>query len=321
MGEIGVGKSTALSFLYDLLLPVKDSAKLIDRVLLEAGAGGTTVCEVCIRRGPEFGILVQPMHDAELRQLVADLCTSRWTQATEPSSPPSESVGVGREYERAIRNMAGLTTRRETEPGGKRSRRDLLAELVTQCESEGELRTKVLDAMQLPKRNQRETWFEPAQAPSPFAWLADYFKAVNNGRHPRFTLPRAIDLIVPDFAAAEVGLEVTVIDTKGVDDLAVREDIDARLRDPRTAIVLCTRFNDAPSQTVRALLQHMRRTFPEQLSARKLSVLALPRSGEAISMKDDAGDSARHRRTLRRACLNYREMAAGTGCPPARSAG
>ena len=292
VGEIGVGKSTALSFLYDLLLPVKDRSKLIDRVLLEAGGGGTTVCEVCIRRGPEFGIVVQPMPDPELRQLVADLCTSKWTQSTDAPSSRTESVGVGREYERAIRNMAGLTTRRELGADRTRTRRDLLAEVVTQCASEDELRTRVLDAMHLPNRNQREIWFEPSQTPSAFSWLADRFKAINNGRHRSFSLPRSIDLIVPDFTATEVGLEVTVTDTKGVDDLAVREDIDARLRDPRTAIVLCTRFNDAPSQTIRALLQHMRRTFPEQVSARKLSVLALPRSGEATSMKDDAGEFA-----------------------------
>lgn len=293
VGEIGVGKSTALSFLYELLLPAKESAKLTDRVLLEAGGGGTTVCEVCIRRGPEFGIIVQPMPDTELRQLVADLCASKWTTpSAEPPPPQTESLGVGREYERAIRNMAGLTTRRDTAPDGKRSRRDLLAELVDRCASEDELRTKVLDAMQLSNRNRREIWFESGRDASPESWLADRFKAINNGRNPDFLLPRSIDLIVPDFAAAEVGLDVTVIDTKGVDDLAVREDIDTRLRDPRTAVVLCTRFNDAPSQAVRALVQHMRRTFPDQLAARKLSVLALPRSGEATSMKDDAGDFA-----------------------------
>ena len=146
--------------------------------------------------------------------------------------------------------------------------------------------------MQLSNRNRREIWFESDRDASPQSWLADCFKAINNGRNPDFLLPRSIDLIVPDFAAAEVGLDVTIIDTKGVDDLAVREDIDNRLRDPRTAVVLCTRFNDAPSQAVRALLQHMRRTFPEQLAAQKLSVLALPRSGEAASMKDDAGDFA-----------------------------
>ena len=56
IGDIGVGKSTALSFLFDLLVPANLAEKPMDRPVLETGAGGTTICEVHIKRGPEFGI-------------------------------------------------------------------------------------------------------------------------------------------------------------------------------------------------------------------------------------------------------------------------
>jgi hypothetical protein len=49
IGDIGVGKSTALSFLFDLLVSSSPTAKPIDRVVLETGAGGTTICEVHIK--------------------------------------------------------------------------------------------------------------------------------------------------------------------------------------------------------------------------------------------------------------------------------
>ena len=189
VGEIGVGKSTALSFLYGLLLPTREGAKLTDRVLLEAGAGGTTVCEVCIRRGPEYGMVVQAMPEAEFRQLVADLCTAKWARSSAKVSSSSDVVGVGREYERAIRNMAGLTTRRERSPDGKTKRRDLLAELIERCDSEEELRTKILDGIQLPRRTKREIWHDSAATTSPLLWLAEAFKAINNGRHRSFALP------------------------------------------------------------------------------------------------------------------------------------
>ena len=100
IGDIGVGKSTALSFLYDLLLATKSDAKLTDRVLLEAGGGGTTVCEVHIRRGPEFGIAIQPMPEAELRQMVGDLCAAKWLQAhgkDAEAAMQSASAGKSRE--------------------------------------------------------------------------------------------------------------------------------------------------------------------------------------------------------------------------------
>ena len=290
IGDIGVGKSTALSFLYDLLLATKTDARLTDRVLLEAGGGGTTICEVHIRRGPEFGIVVQPMPEAELRQMVGDLCAAKWLQARGRDSEGGEAVGVGREIERAIRNMAGLTTRREKDADGKRTRRDLLVELVQRCTSEDELRTKVLDAMKLHKRTRRDSWFEPGSGNVAMTWLADTFKSINNGRVRDMSLPRRIDLFVPDFAGEKGDLQISVIDTKGIDDLAVREDLDTRLRDPRTAAVLCTRFNDAPSQTVRILLQHMRSTFGERFESGKLSILTLPRTGEAMAMKDDDGE-------------------------------
>ena len=113
IGDIGVGKSTALSFLYRLLLDAKPDAKLTERVLLEAGGGRTTVCEVYIRSGPEFSLAIQPMPDSEVRELVADLCAAKWLQAGGKATDGGDTVGVGQELERAIRNMAQLTVRRE----------------------------------------------------------------------------------------------------------------------------------------------------------------------------------------------------------------
>ena len=89
-------------------------------------------------------------------------------------------------------------------------------------------------------------------------WVTDTFKAVNNGRLKDVPLPKSIDLLIPNFGRTFGELEVTVIDTKGVDDVAVREDLDHRLKDPRTAIIFCSRFNDAPGTSTRVLLQHMR---------------------------------------------------------------
>jgi hypothetical protein len=60
----------------------------------------------------------------------------------------------------------------------------------------------------------------------------------------------------PEFRARFGELEISVVDTKGVDDVAVREDLDARLKDPRTAVIF-SRFHDAPVTMAGMLLQHM----------------------------------------------------------------
>lgn len=291
IGDIGVGKSTAISFVFDLLVPSSLADKQINRPILETGAGGTTICEVHVKGGPEFGISLLPMGDGELRELVSDFCASKWMTLGSDKNESGESVGVSREAERAIRNMAGMTRRRET-VAGKLFYLDPVVDMARGCSSEEEFRTRILGLMSLPDRSKRELWYDSATRKNPMEWVTETFKSVNNGRLKDVSLPRSIDLIIPNFGKDFGELELSIIDTKGVDDVAVREDIDFRLRDPRTSVVFCSRFNDAPGTSTRILLQHMRQTFSERVDTGKVSVLALPRSGEARAMKDDVGEHA-----------------------------
>lgn len=291
VGPIGVGKSTGLSFLFDLLVPPTLASKPIDRPVLETGAGGTTICEVHIKRGPEFGISLLPLSETELRGLVSDFCASRWAVLKGEMKETADSAGVSREHDRAIRNMSGLTRKRSTE-NGKIVYADPVSDLIAACASEDEFRTRMLELMKLPERTQRELWYDSATRQHPMEWVMKTFREVNNGRLAEVSLPSSIDLIIPDFGRSFGELEINVIDTKGVDDVAVREDLDVRLKDPRTAVVFCTRFNDAPGVTSRSLLQHMRQTYSEPVNTGKVSILALPRTEEARAMKDDAGEVA-----------------------------
>lgn len=291
IGPIGVGKSTGLSFLFDLLVPPTLASKPIDRPVLETGAGGTTICEVHIKRGPEFGISLLPMSETDLRDLVSDFCASRWAVLKGELKDSADNAGVSREHDRAIRNMSGLTRRRSTE-NGKIVYFDPVTDLIASCASEEEFRTRMLELMKLPERTQRELWYDSATRQHPMEWVTKTFREVNNGRLSDVSLPTSIDLIIPDFGRSFGELEISVVDTKGVDDVAVREDLDLRLKDTRTAIVFCTRFNDAPGVTTRSLLQHMHQTYSEPVNTGKVSILALPRTEEARAMKDDAGEVA-----------------------------
>ncbi len=291
IGPIGVGKSTGLSFLFDLLVPPSLASKPIDRPVLETGAGGTTICEVHIKRGPEFGISLLPMPEGELRELVSDFCAARWAVLKGEMRESADTPNVGREHDRAIRNMSGLTRRRSIKDG-KVEYFDPVTDLVAASASEDEFRTRILELMTLPERTRRELWYDSATRQHPMEWVMKTFREVNNGRLPEVSLPSNIDLIIPDFGRSFGEMEINVVDTKGVDDVAVREDLDLRLKDPRTAIVFCTRFNDAPGVTTRSLLQHMQQTYSEPVNTGKVSILALPRADEARAMKDDAGEVA-----------------------------
>ena len=292
LGDIGVGKSTAISFIFDLLVPVRTGERSINRPVLETGAGGTTICEVSIKNGPEFGISVQPMDVSDLINMVSDFCAVEWIRIHRDQNEGSETPRVSREVERAIRNMSGLARRRTT-MDGKPSYHDPVHDLVRDCQAEDELRARVLDNMGLPGRTNTEIWYPKVGGEHPFGWIRETFRAVNNGRMQDVPLPRNIDLIVPDFGKSFGEFEITIIDTKGIDDVAVREDLDLMLRDPRTSVVFCCRFNDAPGTSSKALFDHMKQTSSENFDAGKVSLLSLPRSGEALEMKDDVGDLAR----------------------------
>lgn len=290
IGDIGVGKSTALAFAFGLLVPSAAATKPMDRPVLETGAGGTTICEVHIRRGPEYGLSIQPLSDAEIRAILADFCAAKWLAGKNEDKTLREVAAVSRETDRAIRNMTGLT-RKVVRERGKAVYHDPVQDLVQGCATEDEFRIRVFELIRLGERTRRDLWYEPALATHPMEWLAKTFREVNNGRLSDVSLPKSIDVMVPAFGKEFRELDVTVIDTKGVDDVAVREDLDLRLKDPRTAVVFCCKFNDAPGVSSKTLLQHMRQTFSEPLTAGKVGIMALPRPEEARAMKDDTGET------------------------------
>ncbi len=290
IGEVGVGKSTAISFLYGLLDPAPASPELKERVVLETGGGHTTLCEVNIRRGPEYGIVVQAQSDEEMRNLANDFCAATWLRRAGGEAQKNDSVNVSEEVQRALRNMSGLTVKRERDAQGKTTSRDQALELANECATEEEFRSRVIERMKLELRTRREIWIEDASGKTAMQQLRKQFRDINNGRLADVPFPASIDLLVPGFGTEVPGLTISAVDTKGLDEIAVRADLDARLKDSRTHVVLCSTFNQAPSTSVQLLLDHLRNAHGMRVDAGKVSVLALPRDDEAMAVKDDSGE-------------------------------
>ena len=112
------------------------------------------------------------------------------------------------------------------------------------------------------------------------------FERVNNGRHEEFSLPKRMELVVPEAILGDDSLSVTLVDTQGIDDLAERRDLEQHFDDPQTIVVLCTVFNEAPATAVRHLLTRARDGGVRTLETHS-AILALPRPGEALAMKDN----------------------------------
>lgn len=289
IGSIGIGKSTAICRLTGLEVLGDDG---MASPVLEAGAGGVTVCEVHLRTGPEYGLMVEPRSDEEIRADVTDFAELifKGDLADSGQDPQdSESQGISKEVERAVRNMANLKIRREKGVDGKTMRRDEAKELAKEFSSVREFVVEVLARMELHRRDRRDVWFDAAAGKSQLVWLKEVFELINNGRHPDFTLPRRMEIVVPKQLLGASELSIRVIDTKGIDRTAARADLEGYLDDPHTLTVLCSGFNNAPAAEPRLLLERAREAGVRSLELN--AVLAvLPRTNEALAVKDESGN-------------------------------
>jgi hypothetical protein len=288
-GAIAAGKSTAICRVESLELA---GGKGMPVPVLEAGSGGITLCQVHVERGPGYGFLVEPCSEDEVRRHVLDFARSFLESPPEPSGHDAADAetnlpGASREISRALRNMAELPLRRfpRKPDGTKPPSIDEGRVLARQTGDLKALAVEILARMQLHRRDRRDLWHTASSKKEPLAWLQDIFEQVNNGNHPDFSLPRRMEIVVPHALLREETLCVTLIDTQGIDDVAGRVDLEQHFDDPHTVVVLCTRFEEAPSVHIRQLLTRAREAGVRTLDTRAV-VLVLPRPGEAMQVKD-----------------------------------
>ncbi len=291
IGAIGDGKSTSICFMTDLTVR-KDDGKLAP--VLADGAGGTTLCEVHLLTGPQYGISIEPCSPDEIREDVRDFAEHvlKGTDgADEEDARPSEPRATYKEVERAIRNMSSLMFKSSRDEAGKRQTFDPAKELSDKHPSVREFTVEVLARMSLHTRDRRQIWYEPSSGKNPHDWLRDEFRRINDGKHPEFTLPKRIEVIVKKPLLRADGLSVRFIDTKGIHGTAAREDIEVHLKDPHTLAVLCSKFNDAPGNAAQQILGRAIESGIRGLEVSS-SVLVLTRHDEALAVMDDATGSA-----------------------------
>jgi hypothetical protein len=296
VGDIGVGKTTAVCIQTGLVLP-KSGKSEPSSTALEVGAGRITVCEVRIRQGLQYSVLVEPQAVTEIYRLAAELCAGIYESGdivkdSFPTDKETQSKGVIIEIERVLRNMAGLTRQRQRTSDGKTQRYDPLKELAKKSESLDALCSEFNQRLALWKRTRQEISYEEMSNLSGVEWLQKTFRDINNGRHEEFSLPKRVDITIPRSPLDIPQYEVEVIDTKGVEQTAIRPDVLACIDNPRTITVLCSRFNDVPGTSAQNLIEHLNKAGQSTVLTERVKLLALPRPREAIAMKDDDGEPA-----------------------------
>jgi transcriptional regulator with XRE-family HTH domain len=293
VGEIAVGKSTAICVIADLMLQDRAAASLRSRTALQTGSGRTTLCDVCVTSGPKLGIVIEPQTDEEVFTLVGELCSSAFLKGSADTNKAGD--GITEELDRALRAMAGLSIEPVLGKGGKSAPYDPLVELRRKLFTLDELRAEFLARMQLSKRTVRQIWYTGADDAIDLEWLKKTFAEVNGGRRADVTLPKRIDVILPRNPLDDIDdarpFGISLVDTKGLDESAVRRDIADILRDARTLTLLCTSFGNAPGSAIQRLLERSEELGVRHALLERAALLVLAQPGQAVGMlpDDDAG--------------------------------
>jgi transcriptional regulator with XRE-family HTH domain len=292
IGDIGVGKTTALSFVMNLVTSDKAGKS---QSVFPTGSGRTTVCEVAIKIAPAFGIAVDSLDEEEIRRLVSDLVVGLKTGKT----------GLPTELARVIRNMADLreTTTRPKDGSGKPKLVDRMRELIDAYEDTDRVIAEVISRMKLDSRTEAQMILSDHTDRS-IDWLTTNISKINFGQHPGFSVPHRITVLLPLKALRETPYLLSVIDTKGVEGTTQRRDLKAQIDDPRTVTILCTKFSDAPGGTAISIIKELIDSGSDALDLERICLLVLPRGDEALKIVNGSGsnpDSAEEGYAIREA--------------------
>jgi transcriptional regulator with XRE-family HTH domain len=289
VGEIGVGKTTAACRQAGLVLD-EATASDLKGMLLDTGGGRTTLCDVRVETGERFALTVEPVSDEEIYKLVGEICRAVREKQSGESAPASHEFKPPDEVERALRNMAGLPRPRARK--GVAAVPDPAIALSSQFDSLADFAAEFAAKLSLWRRSRRTIEFDGIDAMAGRQWLRATFIAINNGRHDDFSLPDRITVTVPFALFSDARLSLTVVDTRGVDDSAVRPDILLHLKDSRAVTLLCSKWGSAPDPSAQKLLTHVVETHADAALLDRVAILAVARDGDALSMRHDSGDGA-----------------------------
>ncbi|OYW97049.1 MAG: hypothetical protein B7Z15_23830 [Rhizobiales bacterium 32-66-8] len=193
LGDIGVGKTTALSHAVGLLVGDGRSGR---RPAFPVGPGRTTVCETAIRVGP-YGVLVDPMEEEQVVRLARDLVASL--------APDAAGIAVPAELARLIRAMADMKVTSRVD-GDEVVTIDPIADLLASGVGIAEVADRVVAGMNLSDRTERQL-IQAEGSEDGLTWISRLVSAINSGTDPRFSVPTRITVLMPSPQASNIAAD------------------------------------------------------------------------------------------------------------------
>ncbi|MER8608131.1 helix-turn-helix transcriptional regulator [Mesorhizobium sp. M1233] len=273
VGQIGFGKTTALSYATGLTLTSEKGRQSV----FPTGSGRMTLCEVVIKVAPAFGLAVDCLSVDEVRNLVSDLVVGL----------AKREAGIPTEMDRVLRSMAGIH-REAVVDNGKKRFVDPLKVMLDSGDQVEDVINRVMLKLNLEARTS-DTIILSEDKEGGLEWLAANVAKINSGQHPDFGVPNRITVLLPSKVLSSSPYDISILDTKGIEGTTQRPDLRERIDDIRTLTVLCSRFNDAPSEKPMSLLREVHDTRSDAVERERLSIVILPWLDEAMSVRGDDG--------------------------------
>ncbi len=283
IGPIGVGKSTVINTIFDLMLLSKKGIKKLASGLLPVGSGRVTAFEYRVAWGPKTVILIEPEAEAIIRNDVRSLCEYWLAEARATEKPPRP---LPEELERVYRNMAGLAETDEVDP--------VKALITPQIAQTNDLFSIVLQKMNLLARKRTELFYdadlERKADDDEMEWIRRRLRQINLGRLPEFSLPKGVTLVIKNPRLKSGGYNLTVVDTRGLDENVSREDLAIAEANPYALCVLCSGFKDAPTRSIVNEIERAKNRRFETLEKKRFALLVLPQRDEATQLPNNEDD-------------------------------
>ena len=279
IGPIGVGKSTAISYLFDLLIDNNDKS-----TILYTSSGRTTTCQVTIKKSTNCDCCINiiPYNNSEVVQIIKDFCSYYWNK----EKNIIYDVKIVEEIARTIRNMASLGSSKD------HSFRENINDIINQSATESIFFNKITERINLKNRTTTTIKYNSLAGNNWKEWLRNTFRDINNGKLANISIPKEIIISIPDMKINKElsDYDLSIIDTKGIDNNIYREDLNELIQECGNIIIFCSAYADAPHVTIRDIIQNMNTALKVSPNNGKSLLLVIPKNKEALQTTYDDGE-------------------------------
>ena len=315
IGTIGSGKTTAICHLLNLIFE-RNVEKTINKqkrpipettTVLATASGGTTLCEVEIKKGDITTIELIPYEDPQkIFKDFSEFIISK-VKNKDIQNPDNDTTreSLPDELQRAIRNFVKLPERGtltssnkgdslqiedEIEPTENTKQSNpiktknqtadkamaLYRQMIDKGYTDAQYIDEIINLANLAERN-IYTLQSPSQTDE-LNWLYETFLKINVGTYPNMVFPERI--VITLASSTELSMYEAIIDTKGLNNGAPRSNISTLMEDIGTICIFTTLFAEAPNANISEFLKRSNILINTHHFERYM-LLVLPRKNDA----------------------------------------